>query len=79
MISVHRHSSEAFKNIKPEYCACAILANFINRIEIEIIHKECKIGRLEVTMDFSKISNFQTWILHERSVLGTRLIFQELS
>ena len=40
------------------------------KIEFEIIHKEYKIGRLEVRTDFSKNSNFQTGILRERSVLA---------
>ena len=52
------HNSEAFRNIKPEYRACVALVSFMNKIECEIIYKECKIGRLEVTTDFSKISNF---------------------
>ena len=53
MISVH--SNEAFENIKPEYSIRVVLVSSMYRIELEIIHKQCKIGRLEVTTDFSKI------------------------
>ena len=70
------HSSEAFKNIKPEYC---VLVCFMYRIEFEIIYKECKICSLEVMTDILKISNFWTGIMRERSVLEARLIFQKLS
>ena len=38
MISVH--SSEAFRNIKPEYRACVTLISFLNEIECEIIQEE---------------------------------------